>query len=73
MGTSAVHVPGTSPHQIVHTIGTLESQFREIAIAADGEAMATIEENPGRLRLWDLAWDESVGDGTRRGKWATLI
>ena len=50
-GNRAVHVWDVATGRIVRTIGSPESQFREIAIAADGEAMATIEENPGRLRL----------------------
>jgi WD40 repeat protein len=62
-GNDAVHVWDVATGRIVRTIGSPESQFREIAIAADGEAMATIEEVPGRLRLWDLA------SGRERRRW----
>ena len=54
-GNHAVHVWDVATGRIVRSIGNPESRFREIAISADGEAMATIEEVPGRLRLWDLA------------------
>ncbi len=62
-GNHGVHVWDVATGRIVRTIGNPESQFREIAISADGEAMATIEEVPGRLRLWDLA------SGRERRRW----
>ncbi|HEV3311244.1 MAG TPA: hypothetical protein VG815_12075, partial [Chloroflexota bacterium] len=62
-GNDAVHVWDVATGRIVRTIGNPESQFREIAISADGEAMATIEEVPARLRLWDLA------SGRERRRW----
>ncbi len=62
-GNHAVHVWDVATGRIVRTIGDPESRFREIAISADGQAMATIEEVPGRLRLWDLA------SGRERRRW----
>jgi WD40 repeat protein len=62
-GNQAVHVWDVATGRIVRTIGNPESQFREIAISADGLAMATIEEVPGPLRLWDLA------SGRERRRW----
>lgn len=59
----AVHVWDVATGRVVRTIGNPESRFREIAISADGQAMATIEEVPGRLRLWDLA------SGRERRRW----
>ena len=61
-GTGTVLVWDAATGRMVRAIGGPPTAFRDIALSPDGLTLATLED-PGVLRLWDLA------SGRERRRW----